>query len=61
MIPQLPIMPTRLPCPRLASRLLMLAAVALAAGCASQKWQSVAPGASEAELQARLGPPREIY
>jgi hypothetical protein len=54
-------MPTRLPFPRVASRLLMLAAVAFAAGCASPKWQSVAPGASESELQARLGAPSEIH
>lgn len=61
MIPQLSIKPARLPSPRLASRLLMLATVALAAACASPAWQSVPPGASEAELQARLGAPREIY
>lgn len=61
MIPVFPMKPARRPPPRLASRLLMLAAVALAAGCASPASQSVAPGASEAELQARLGAPREIY
>ncbi len=61
MISHLPITPTRLPRPHLASRLLTLVAVALAAGCASPKWQSVVPGASEAELQARLGAPHEIY
>ncbi|MDW3688675.1 dethiobiotin synthetase [Cupriavidus sp. CV2] len=46
---------------RLASPLLALAAAAIAVGCASPAWQSVAAGASQAELQARLGTPREIY
>lgn len=38
-----------------------LAASALAVACASPAWQSVPPGASEAELQATLGAPREVY
>ncbi|WER48904.1 dethiobiotin synthetase [Cupriavidus sp. WKF15] len=38
-----------------------LAASALLFACASPAWQSVAPGASEAELQATLGAPREVY
>lgn len=46
---------------RYARPLLALIAGALAGGCASPAWQSVAPGASQAELQARLGSPREIY
>lgn len=41
--------------------LLVLAASALGFGCASPAWQSVAPGASEAEVQARLGTPGEVY
>ncbi|MGN5479749.1 dethiobiotin synthetase [Cupriavidus basilensis] len=60
MMPHLPTKPTRLSRPQLASRLLMLAAVASATGCASPKWQSVVPGASEAELQAR-GRAHEVY
>lgn len=46
---------------RFASPLLALAAAILAGGCATPVWQSVAAGASQAELQARLGTPREIY
>src|SRR5262249_43150870 len=30
-------------------------------GCASPAWQSIAPGTSQAELQARVGTPRETY
>lgn len=33
----------------------------LAVACASPAWQSVPPGASEAQLQATLGAPREVY
>ena len=61
MISLLPEKPYRLPRGRFAGRLLLLAAVALAAGCASPNWQSVMPGASEAELRAQLGAPREIH
>ncbi|AMP37678.1 MULTISPECIES: dethiobiotin synthetase [Ralstonia solanacearum species complex] len=38
-----------------------LAASAMAFGCASPAWQSVPPGAGEAELRAALGTPREVY
>jgi hypothetical protein len=37
------------------------AIIALVAGCASPAWQSIAPGTSQAELQARAGTPRETY
>lgn len=39
----------------------VLAASAVAFGCASPAWQSVPPGASEAELRGALGAPREVY
>jgi hypothetical protein len=61
MNPHLPTKPARLLRPRIARRLLALAAAAVAAGCAAPAWQSVAPGTSEAELQARLGAPHEVY
>jgi len=30
-------------------------------GCASPEWQSIAPGSSQTELQAKVGTPRETY
>jgi len=41
--------------------LLALAVAALAGGCASPAWQSITPGTSETEVQARLGAPSERY
>jgi len=38
----------------------MLLALAVG-GCASPGWQAIAPGTSQAELQARLGTPSETY
>ena len=46
---------------RHAELLQALAASALVFGCATPAWQSVPPGASEAELQAALGRPSEVY
>jgi hypothetical protein len=46
---------------RHAELLQALAASALVFGCATPAWQSVPPGASEAELQAALGTPSEVY
>ena len=46
---------------RHAELLQALAASALVFGCATPAWQSVPPGASEAELQAAHGRPSEVY
>lgn len=34
---------------------------AMLAGCMTPPWQTIPAGASRAEVQARLGPPREVY
>jgi len=38
-----------------------IALIALVGGCASPAWQSIAPGTSQAELQAIAGTPGETY